>query len=73
MFISKPSFYHRTHAESEAIKAIPALITAPDGRTENGAAVFAGNKLMCTLTEAGAWKLANDIADAIEAHRRFAA
>ncbi|GAB2624403.1 hypothetical protein GCM10009696_32670 [Kocuria himachalensis] len=73
MFVSKPSFYNRTRTESEGIKAIPALITDPDGGTETGTAVFANNKLLCTLTEAGAWKLANDIADAIETNRRNAA
>ena len=47
--------------------------TAPDGATENGTAVFIGNKLMMTLTEAGAWKLGNDLADALEKNRRNAA
>lgn len=73
MFITKPSFYERTMQDSEEIKAISALLTAPDGTTENGTAVFTGKKLMCTLTEDGAWKLANDIADAIEKNRRNAA
>lgn len=73
MFITKPSFHERTMQDSEGIKAIPALLTAPDGTTDTGTAVFAGKKLMCTLTEAGAWKLANDIADAIETNRRNAA
>ena len=69
MFITKPSFYERTIQESEGVKAIPALLTAPDGTTETGTAVFTNNKLMCTLIEDGAWKLANDLADAIEKNR----
>lgn len=73
MFITKPSFYERTMQEFEGVKALPALLTAPDGTAETGTAVFTNNKLMCTLTEAGAWKLANDLADAIEKNRSNAA
>ena len=73
MFITKPSFYERTMQDSEEIKAIPALLTATDGTTENGTAVFTGRKLVMTLTEAGAWKLADQLADAIEKNRSNAA
>ncbi|MCM3484076.1 hypothetical protein [Kocuria rosea] len=73
MFITKPSFYERTMQDSEEIKAIPALLTAPDGTTENGTAVFTGRKLVMTLTEYGAWKLADQLADAIEKNRSNAA
>lgn len=73
VFHGKPAFFQRSVHDSRLIEAIPAVLNSPAGEQVPGAAVFLGSRLLTTLTADGAYKLATNLADAIDHHKRTAA
>lgn len=70
-FVSKPHNYATNIMEGSTIAALPAWLTAPDGR-EPGIIIRAGYQIRAVIPTADALRLANEIVDAVEKLERGA-
>ena len=73
VFRSKPHTYAQNIQDGVALTAGPALLTAPDGRTEPGVIFRYGYLIKFVLHADQAIRVANEIADSVEAAERAAA
>jgi hypothetical protein len=71
-FISKPENYSGNLREGADMSAGPAYLTGPRGR-EPGVILREGKRILGIVPAAQAIRLANEIADAVEAAERNAA
>lgn len=68
-FISKPVNYRSNVSEGLSVEAGPAHLTSPDGH-ENGVVIRCGRAIKLVIPAREAIRLANEIADSIEALER---
>lgn len=69
MFISQPSRHSFNVRQAPTINAKPALLTAPDGSKEPAVVLFSSFQVQGVMPAAEALRVANEIADAVDAHR----
>jgi hypothetical protein len=68
MFTSRSPYYDRNIEDGKRLTIRQALITDPDGNHINAVALFNGLHMKFCIPANDAIRLANDIADAVEAH-----
>lgn len=59
--------YEKNYRDGEHLRVVPARLNRDRDTSEAGVAIFINNKVTLVLTAAHAYKLANGIADALEA------
>lgn len=69
MFTSGAEYYTRNLKASQNFTAIPARIHNPAGGRENGIVLLNGKGIGAVMPVSEALRLANQIADALAAHR----
>lgn len=69
MFISHPEHFTRNMRQAGTYDARPALLTAPDGSQEPAVVIYKARQIQGVIPIPEALRLANDIADAVDAHR----
>lgn len=70
MFTSGPDYYDYNIKASQALKAGKARLEAPDGSYYQGVVIWSGSAVRSVMPTAEALRLANQIADAIAAHKK---
>ena len=68
MFTAKSAHYKRNIRQGQTYKARPAILTTPDGEAEPAVVIHYSGAVNGVLPIPAALKLANQIADAVEAH-----
>lgn len=68
-FVSRPHTYGMNVEDGRQVSAGPALLTSPSGQ-EPGVIIRRGSRIAYVIPAEDAIRLANDIADAVEAHDR---
>lgn len=64
-FYSRPEMYAKNLASGEGLRVTKAVLAHRDGKTQ-GVAVFRDNYFMFCLTAEHAWRLADQLADALD-------
>jgi hypothetical protein len=72
MFISKADRHEHNIKQAASYNARPGLLTAPSGQQEPAIVLRSSGAIHAVLPAPEALRLANEIADALAAHRRFA-
>ncbi|MDV8147251.1 hypothetical protein [Arthrobacter sp. B10-11] len=72
MFASAAVHYDRNLKDAPTIHAKPATLNPPDGAPEPAVVIFKTRQIQNVLPLADALRLANQIADAVDAHRATA-
>lgn len=70
MFTSGPEYYDHNVKTAQALKAGKARLEAPDGSYHQGVVIWSGSGVRSVMPTAEALRLANQIADAIAAHKK---
>ena len=69
MFISQPNRHSFNVSQAPTVNAKPALLTAPDGSKEPAVVLFSSYQVQGVMPVTEALRVANEIADAVDAHR----
>lgn len=69
MFISQPNQHRFNMKQATTYQAQPALLTAYDGSQEPAVVLYSTSQVKGVLPITEALRLANEIADAVDAHR----
>lgn len=72
MFVSKPEYYWSNLDDAQNAHAKQAILTAADGSTEPAVAIFNDRRLKFILPAHEALRLANQIANTLQANRKEA-
>lgn len=70
MFQSRSEHFDKNLMQAPSVHATLATLTSPDGTQVPGVAIFKSKQVACVLPVADGLRLANEIADAIAAHKR---